>query len=84
MRLEQKNMPEEYTHGDYRAVEVARILNANRVYEFYYQGKLISKEKADNLVRNFKHVKQKQNRRGNRWDFLFCKDRQEWGNEDKE
>lgn len=50
---------DKYTHGEYRAAAVARILNSNQEYEFYYHGKLISKEKADNLVKEIKKVKNK-------------------------
>lgn len=48
---------EEYTHVDYRSVGVAHVLNIDHKYEFYYRGKLISKEKADDLVRELKKAK---------------------------
>lgn len=40
----------EYTHAEYRAAEVARILNEEKKFEYYYRGKLITKEKADMIV----------------------------------
>lgn len=39
-----------FTHEQYRSVGVAHLLNIDQEYEFYYQGKRISKEWADEMV----------------------------------
>lgn len=50
---------EEYTHGEYRSAGIAHVLNKEQEYEFFYRGKLISKEKANDLVRKNKEAKGK-------------------------
>lgn len=57
MNVGQDIKAEEYTHGDYRLAGVAHVLNTDQEYEFYYRGKLITKEKADDLVRDYKKGK---------------------------
>lgn len=57
MRSGQEIKSEEYTHGDYRSAGVAHVLNMDQEYEYYYRGKLIPKEKADDLVRKLKKAK---------------------------
>lgn len=59
MKVRQDIKPEEYTHGEYRSAGVAHVLNKDQEYEFFYRGKLISKEKADDLVREFQQAKRK-------------------------
>lgn len=59
MKAGQDIKSEEYTHGEYRSAGVAHVLNLDQEYEFYYRGKLIPKEEADDLVREFKKVKRK-------------------------
>lgn len=51
------NVEDKYTHSEYRTAEVARILNEDQLYEFYYRGKLISKEQADMLVEEYLNKK---------------------------
>lgn len=48
---------ETYTHVDYRSVGIAHVLDIDQKYEFYYRGKMISKEKADDLVKKIKKTK---------------------------
>lgn len=54
-----ENKNEEYTHGEYRSAGIAHVLNKDQEYEFFYRGKLISKEKANDLVRKNKKIKGK-------------------------
>lgn len=39
-----------FTHEQYRSAGVAHLLNMNQECEFYYQGRLITKEQADKMV----------------------------------
>lgn len=44
------HVPDIFTHKQYRRAGVAHLLNMNQEPEFYYRGKPISQEKANEIV----------------------------------
>lgn len=57
-------IPEIFSHEQYRSAGVAHLLNYEQELEFYYRGKQITKEKADEMV--IEHLKKRREARSNR------------------
>lgn len=57
-------IPEIFSHDQYRSAGVAHLLNYDHELEFYYRGKPITKEKADEMV--IEHFKKRRNTHSNR------------------
>lgn len=51
-------VPDVFSHKQYRSAGVAHLMNMNQELEFYYRGKPISKEKADEMV--IEHFRKKE------------------------
>lgn len=49
----------DYTHEEYRSAGVAHVKKGYQECEFYYRGKLISEEEAQQLVSIYKYKKRK-------------------------
>lgn len=43
-------LPDMFTHEQYRSAGVAHLVNIDQEIEFYYRGKSITKEQADEMV----------------------------------
>jgi hypothetical protein len=52
------NEREVYTHEEYRSAGVAHLMNLEQECEFYYRGKPIAREQADEMVKMYRKRKQ--------------------------
>lgn len=44
---------EGFTHMEYRRAKIAHVITFDKNIEFYYKGKLITKEDADRIVERY-------------------------------